>query len=86
MESPHREPTQQSSRSKALSARCVMRVLTDPALGTVIVYEPEVKHADGRRALVFENDAFFQKVYAYPDDWRRMPDAELLTLMRDAPL
>ena len=73
-------------RTAALSARCVMRVLTDPDMGTVIVYEPEVKQADGARTLVFENDAFFQKLYRYPEDWRKLPDAELLQLMHDAPL
>lgn len=73
-------------RTAALSARCVMRVLADPELGTVIVYEPEVKQADGARTLVFENDAFFQKLYRYPEDWRKLPDAELLELMHDAPL
>jgi len=73
-------------RKPALSARCVMRVLADAEIGTVIAYEPEVKAADGARTLVFENDAFYLKVDRYPKDWRKLPDAELLRLMHDAPI
>ena len=86
MEFHQRDREQVAGRSPALSARCVMRVLADPEMGPVIVYEPEVKTADGMRALVFENDAFYQKVTGYPADWRKLPDADLLRLMRDAPL
>jgi hypothetical protein len=75
-----------AGRKPALSARCVMRVLADSEMGTVIAYEPEVKSADGARSLVFENDAFYLRVHRYPKDWRKLPDAELLRLMHDAPV
>ena len=83
MELERTRSSESRTRAPALSSRCVMRVVNDANLGTVLVYEPEVK--DQAPALVFENDAFFLRVFDYPRDWRKLPDRELMALS-DVPL
>jgi hypothetical protein len=58
-----------------------MRVLKDSDEGMVLVYEAEPAVTAGARTLVFESGQGRYRLDAYPTDWRRMGDRELLALI-----
>jgi hypothetical protein len=57
-----------------------MRVLKDPSGDMVLVYEAEPAVTSGPRTLVFESSKGRYRLDAYPAEWRRMGDRELLSL------
>jgi hypothetical protein len=40
----------------------------------------ETPGASGDRCLLFDSHSIGRRVWSYPDDWRRLPDAELYAL------
>jgi hypothetical protein len=64
------------------SRRHTMRVLKDPDGDMVLVYEAEPAANAGPRTLVFESGKGRYRLDAYPPEWRRMGDRELLELIK----
>jgi hypothetical protein len=63
----------------AANRRCTIRVVHDSG-DVVLVYEPELNLE--KRELVFESESGCRRVSDFPNDWRRLGDAELLALTR----
>jgi hypothetical protein len=67
------------SRETFGGRQAAMRVLRAGAR-MVIVYEQEPTTPDSARTLVFESGDSIVRLAAYPADWRKMRDDELLAL------
>lgn len=58
-----------------------MRMLRDSTQGMVLVYELDpAAGVKEQRSLVFETGSWCARVAAFPADWRRLRDEELLGL------
>lgn len=79
-----REMTAPTARQTMGRRRTKMRVMHRKSQGIVAVYEqdPTVNEA-GKRTLVFETPASCTRVAAFPEEWQRLSDDELVALQRE---
>ena len=74
-------PRTPSGRWKAVdSQRGPQRMIQRGAAAIITVYEREPADASGDRVLVFETAEFTIQLRAYPQDWNRMTDDQLIAL------
>ena len=83
MQSPEstneRPAVRRPARTSLGNRRVAMRVVRHPEQGMVLVYE--LDPAPGSRSsLIFESGTSCTRLFHYPSDWRRMPDADLIAL------
>jgi hypothetical protein len=66
--------------------RATMKMIRDPVLGMVIVYELDPsKGESGPPTLVFETQGTKVRLETFPADWRRMDEKELIALLTKRP-
>ena len=76
-------PAVTATRASVGNRRTAMKVLHRKSQGMVLVYElePTIVNA-GPRLLVFESVKATKQLETFPDDWRKLPDDELIALSR----
>jgi len=59
-----------------------MRMIQDPELGAVLVYELDPAPGQRFRTLIYESRFVCSCVDRVPDEWARLSDDELIALAR----
>jgi hypothetical protein len=79
-------PNNSATRASVGNRRTAMKVLHRKSQGMVLVYElePTIVNA-GPRLLVFESVKATKQIEIFPNDWRTLPDDDLIALSRPAP-